>query len=206
MLDITNVMKGIRSGVQKLINDECPQLYDVACIYHLADLTIKAGMETLPVSIDQLFVDIFYFFYQSSKRKEQFADNWRSFLSTEPAAILKHCTTRWLSLVRYVDLKSYFLSCDESEMEKAQSFISILEIPFTKPILLFLSHILSSMDKFNRLFQKSKENSTCQLYNEMGRLFCLYASNLLKPDVIKAAKNKLSSLNLEKRGQLADEN
>ncbi len=62
------------------------------------------------------------------------------------------------------------------------------------------------MDKFNRLFQKSKENSTCQLYNEMGRLVRLYASNLLKPDVIKATENKLGSLNLEKRGQLADEN
>ena len=72
--DTTNVMKGIRSGVQKLIKDECPQLYDVGCICHLADLTLEAGMETLPVNIDQLFVDIFYFFCHSSKRKEQFAD------------------------------------------------------------------------------------------------------------------------------------
>ncbi len=213
MSDTTNVMKGVRSGVQKRIKDECPQLYD-GCICHLADLTIKAGMETLPVNIDQLFVDIFYFFYHSSKRKEQFADNWCSFFPTEPAAILKHCTTRWLSLLRCVDryisqfegLKSYFLSCDESETEKVQNIISVLENPFTKPILLFLSHILPSMDKFNRLFQKSKENSTCQLYNEMGRLVRLYASNLLKPDVIKATENKLGSLNLEKRGQLADEN
>ena len=91
-------------------------------------------------------------------------------------------------------------------MEKVQNIISVLENPFTKPILLFLSHILSSMDKFNRLFQKSKEISTYQLYNEMGRLVHVYASNLLKTDVIKAAENKLGSLNLEKRGQLADEN
>ena len=77
MSDTTN---GTRSGVQKLIKNECPNLYDVGCICHLADLTIKAGMQTLPVDIDQLFVDVFYFFYHSSKRKQEFADNWRSFL------------------------------------------------------------------------------------------------------------------------------
>ena len=73
MSDTTNVMKGVRSGVQKMIKTECPKVYDVGCIYHLADLTIKAGMKTLPVDIDQLFVDIFYFFFHSSKRKQQFA-------------------------------------------------------------------------------------------------------------------------------------
>lgn len=38
-------------------------MYDVGCICHLADLTNKAGMKTLPVDIDQLFIDIFYFFF-----------------------------------------------------------------------------------------------------------------------------------------------
>ena len=45
MSDTTNVMKGARSGVQKLIKKEQPTLYDVGCICHLADLTVKAGME-----------------------------------------------------------------------------------------------------------------------------------------------------------------
>ncbi len=69
MSDTTNVMKGVRSGVQKRIKDECPQLYDVGCICHLADLTIKAGMETLPVNIDQLFVDIFSFFLSQQQEE-----------------------------------------------------------------------------------------------------------------------------------------
>ena len=43
MSDTANVMKGCRSGVQKLIKNEIPQLYDVGFICHLADLTIKAG-------------------------------------------------------------------------------------------------------------------------------------------------------------------
>ena len=42
-------MKGARSGVQKLMKCAQPFLYDIGCICHLADLTIKAGMKTLPV-------------------------------------------------------------------------------------------------------------------------------------------------------------
>ena len=126
MSDTTNVMKGARSGVQKLIKNEIPTLYDVGCICHLADLTVKAGLKALPVDIDQLFVDVFYYFHHSSKRKQQFVDlfcgsSWCSLFSTEPEIILKHCPTRWLSLLKCVDqylrqydgLKSYFLSCDE---------------------------------------------------------------------------------------------
>ena len=70
MSDTTNVMKGARSGVQKLIKNEHPHLYDVGCICHLADLTVKAGMETLPVNIDQLFImfSITFFIVVSESR------------------------------------------------------------------------------------------------------------------------------------------
>ena len=102
MSDMANVMKGSQSGVQKLIKNEIPSLYDVGCICHLADLTIKAGVQSLPIDIDQLFVDIFYHFHHSSKRHQQFADLWQSLFSTEPDIILKHCPTRWLSLLRCV--------------------------------------------------------------------------------------------------------
>ena len=118
MSDTTNVMKGARSGVQKLIKNEHPHLYDVGCICHLADLTVKAGMETLPVNIDQLFIDVFYYFFHSSKRKQEFCNIWCSLFTSEPTVILKHCPTRWLSLLRcvgrylsqYDGLKSFFLA------------------------------------------------------------------------------------------------
>ncbi len=144
MSDTTNVMKGARSGVQKLIKDEIPTLYDVGCICHLANLTIKAGLQELPIDIDQLFVDIFYYFQHSSKRNQEFVDNWHSMFISEPGVILKHCPTRWLSLLRCVDrylkqidgLVSYFLSCNE-QTAKVISITERLENPFTKPILHF---------------------------------------------------------------------
>lgn len=158
MSDITNVMKGARSGVQKLIRNECPYVLDVGCICHLADLAAKSGMEALPVDIDQPFVDEFYYFYHSSKRKQDFCDLWCSLFTSEPQTIFKHCTTRWLSLLRCVgrylsqfdSLKSYFLSCSEAETSKVINILRRrLENPLTKPILPFLSFILPSMDRFN---------------------------------------------------------
>lgn len=87
-------------------------------VSHLADLTVKAGMEVLPVDIDQLFIDIYYHFYHNSKKKQEFTDLWDSLFPSDPCpgVILKHCTTRWLSLLhcvnRYISqydgLLSYF--------------------------------------------------------------------------------------------------
>ena len=74
MSDTMNVMNGTRFGIQKLIRDECSDVFDVGCISHLADLAVKAGMQTLPVDIDHLFVDVFYYFFHSSKTKEEFCD------------------------------------------------------------------------------------------------------------------------------------
>ena len=160
MSDTTNVMKGARSGVQKLIKNENPFLYDVGCICHLADLTVKAGMEVLPADIDQLFIDIFYHFYHSSKRKQEFHDIWCSLFTSEPDVVLKHFTTRWLSLLRcvgrYIDqyegLKSYFLSCNDQTV-KIQSIVARLENPLTLPLLHFLSFILPHMDRFSKVFK-----------------------------------------------------
>ena len=147
MSDTAHVMKGVRSDVQKLIKDEIPTLYDVGCICHLADLTVKAGLKALPVNIDQLFIDIFYYFHHSSKRKQQFVNLWYSLFTTEPEVILKDFPTRWLSLLKCVDryLRQYdgLKSCEEAEIAKVCSILSRLENPLIKPLLHFLSFYLA---------------------------------------------------------------
>ena len=214
MSDTTNVMKGARSGVQKLIKNEHPFLYDVGCICHLADLTVEAGLKGLPIDIDQLFIDVFYYFQHSSKRKQEFVDLWCSLFTGEPEVILKHCPTRWLSLLRCVDryltqydgLKSYFLSCGEAETVKVRNILSKLEHPLTRPLLHFLSFILPSVDKFNRAFQKSTESTTPQLFDEMCRLVRLYAANFLTRDSIIAAGDNLCQLKFDVESQVSNEN
>ena len=101
---------------------------------------------------------------------------------------------------------SYFRSCSEAETSKVVSILQSLKNPLTKPILHFLSFILPSTDKFNRLFQKSTQNATCQLYTEMSRLVRLYASNVLKPESITAVGEDLSKPSFAIANQLADEN
>ena len=81
-----------------------------------------------------------------------------------------------------------------------------LENPLTKPILHFLYFILPHMDSFNRVFQKSNENTTCQLYTEMSRLVKLYAANVLTIDSIKKVGDDLKKLSFAEGDQLDKEN
>ena len=62
------------------------------------------------------------------------------------------------------------------------------------------------MDRFNRVFQKSNENTTCLLYSEMTRLVKLYAANLLNTDSIKKVGEDLKKLCFEEGDQLDKEN
>ena len=123
--------------------------------------------------------------------------------TTEPDVILKHCPTRWLSLLRcsgrflvQLDgLISYFNSCDENNA-RIRSILQCLNNPLLKPLLQFLQFILSPMNRFNRFFQKTTENTTAELYIEISCLTRLYISNFVKLEVIQDAADNLTTLSL----------
>ena len=125
---------------------------------------------------------------------------------------MKQCPTRWLSLLKCVDRylrqydgpKLYFLFCEEAETVKVRSIISRLENPMTKALLLFLSFVLLSVDRFNRHFHKSTENTTSQLYNQMNTLVRLYAPNFLTSDTILAANDNLRFLEFAEENQISN--
>ena len=129
---------------------------------------------------------------------------WHSFYTNEPKVILKHCQTRWLSLLRCVDrylyqlpgLISYFLSCEQTA--KVVSIADRLQNPLTKPLLLFLKHVLPFMDRFNRSFQKSNENNTCELVTEINRLVRMYAVNVLTQNSVLQVGDKIHTIDLDK--------
>ena len=62
------------------------------------------------------------------------------------------------------------------------------------------------MNRFSCTFQRSNENTTCELYIEMSRLVRLYAANVLKPEAVIRATGNLSQLSLSEDDQLNDEN
>ena len=74
---------------------------DMGCITHLANLCCVAGVKQLPLPVDDFLEDVYYHFHHSAKRKEQYKE-FQDFVDIEPAKILKHCETRWLSLEKCV--------------------------------------------------------------------------------------------------------
>lgn len=86
-------------GVFAFIQKKNPSVFLAGCTLHLVHLAAQKGHDELPISAADLMVDIFYYFEKSSSRQLRFAD-FQSFYDHEQEAILKHVSTRWLSIDR----------------------------------------------------------------------------------------------------------
>lgn len=150
--DNASVMMGKNNSIYTRIADSNPEVYPVGCACHLAHLCAKKAANELSVNVEQLVVDLYYHFDKSSKRKEIFK-SYQEFCDVETRKILKHSSTRWLSLMKCIDrvlrqydaLKSYFSSClsekKASDKNKKKSKMAILaeqlNDPITKVYMLF---------------------------------------------------------------------
>ena len=100
--DSASVMVGRRNSVRIRVLNEQPQVFSLGCICYLHALCAATGLKALPVSIDNLLIDIFYNFKHSSKRVHEFEEVLADFSDIAPMTVLKHCTTRQLTLDRAV--------------------------------------------------------------------------------------------------------
>ena len=115
--------------------------------------------------MEDLLIDIFYWFDKSTKRKGVLAE-YVEFCDQ----IVKHGSTRWLSLERcvqrtlekYGGLKSYFLS--ESFAEARFEAPPCLENPLAKVALFFHRASIPLFTKFNKLLQ-SDEPAICIVHD-----------------------------------------
>ena len=82
------------------VSQQQPEVFSLGCICHLAALCAAAALKKLPLSTDDLVIDIFYHFKHSSERCAEFAMVLDGFDGIAPVKVLKHCSTRWLSLER----------------------------------------------------------------------------------------------------------
>ena len=105
------------------------------------------------------------------------------------------CIRRYLDL--FDGLLSYFRSCDD-QTAKVVSITERLENPLTKPILHFLNQVLPSMDRFNRSFKKSNENTMCELYTDIVRLTIIYVVNFLTEEAVRKAGDKIHLVDMDK--------
>jgi len=97
-------------------------------------------MKTLSVYGDDFFVDIYFCFAHSVKRKEALKE-FKVFTNVEHMQVLKHCPTRWLSLqcivdrvlIQYPGLVAYFTSHDDVEKTgRVKRAMEWLNGPLTK--------------------------------------------------------------------------
>ncbi|CAC5413355.1 KCNT1 [Mytilus coruscus] len=175
--DNCNVMIGKNNSVLTRVQEKSQNVFNVGCVCHLANICAQKAVKTLPLPVDELLIDVFFHFYHSSKRKEEY-NSFLDFTDTEPMKLLKHCGTRWLSLERCVRrllqqwpaLKSYFQS--HAESEKPGRIMRCAEFLANDEMWLyyaFLDFILPVLNDFNVMFQAG-ESMVGFLHTEMVRL------------------------------------
>ena len=96
--DNASVMVGIYTSVNTHIKKQNPNAHIIGCPCHLIHIATKQ----LHVDIEEALVDIFFYLHKSSKRNKEF----RAFqvaCGTKLHKIIKHGSTRWLSLQNCID-------------------------------------------------------------------------------------------------------
>ena len=193
-----SVMVGKRNSVLSRLLDKQPKLFSLGCLCHLGALCAAAALKKLPVSLDDLLVDIFYHFKHSSKRWHEFNEIQVEFSEVKPLRVLKHCTTRWLSLERCLKrlldqwpaLHCYFDRTAESEPdnERVQRVAKHLKDPEVKLYCNFVVYALKPMNVFSTAFQ-THASRIGTLQADVRRLFSSFLSNFIDPDVIKSSED-----------------
>ena len=70
----TNVKMGKHNLVICRIRSKQPNVFSQGCVCHLSNLCLLAASEFLPIDVDDLFVDLYYYFDKSAKPKEEFRE------------------------------------------------------------------------------------------------------------------------------------
>ena len=161
--DNAPVMTGNTNGVFGLMKEKQPQLYLSGCPCHLIHRAAQKAASEIPFNIDEILIDVYYYFEHSSKRLAAL-ETFQEEVTNQK--LLKHVATRWLSVRRCLDrlldnwdaLKQFFreetskasTSSAKSRQDRLKTFFSS---PTNKLYCLFLQHALEPFDTKNQLLQ-----------------------------------------------------
>ena len=112
--------------------------------------------------MEEFVVDLFYWFDKSTKRKNLMQE-YCQFCDHSYRAIVKHVSTRWLSLEIAVErslkqfqgLKSYFRSEQESQA-RFRRLQGNFENPMLEVYLLFYQSVLPALTNANKFLQREE--------------------------------------------------
>lgn len=160
--------------------------------------------------VEEFLIDIFFWFEKSTKRKCSLQE-YCCFCDTDYRKIIKHVSTRWLSLLtavervlkQYMSLNSYFLS-ESFSQARFTRLQDMFNDPMTEVYLLFYQSILPLFNCFNLLLQRDDPcihliyDKCIGLLNKLlGRFIQTAAiSAASSPREVDCGNNQLSDSNL----------
>ena len=122
----TSTMIGKNNSIASRFLERNENVFITGCPCHLghtaASNSDDAFSEYIGINVEDVMVDLFYWFDKSAKRKGKLKEYFE-FCNQEYQGVLKHLSARWLSLKRcisratlkFTSLKSFFLSEDFSD-------------------------------------------------------------------------------------------
>lgn len=163
--DNAPVMIGRKNGVAAKLKQQCPNMIVVGCPCHLIHLAAEKGADSLPVKIDEMVIDIYYYLDKSSKRKDHLKV-YQDLYQTDVRKILKHVCTRWLSLGKCLErlisqwqpLQSFFKD-EVKQSTSTNTSLKYIQIPKIKTYEHRHSEIESSAVASSRVQNQARVTS-----------------------------------------------
>ena len=203
-VDNTSVNMGRNNSLRSRVLIKNPSVYVIGCPCHIIHNTSSKAAEALTgltgFDIEDLAVDISYWFQGSTKRKAGL-EEFCIFCDTTYKEVVAHCSTRWLSLEKaitrilelYNSLASYFISNDES-----QARFKRLHDKFSKPMteiyLLFFQSVIPTFTRFNQLLQR-EDPSIYLLHSQIRAFVKNIICRFIIPQEIVKAKGDATKVN-----------
>ena len=180
-------MLGSRNSVLTRFRCQQPSVVSFHCNCHVAALIANHACKELPDFLDDLTIQIWYYFQKSPKRQRMFKE-FQEFVDVKPHKLLKAGQTRWLSLEicvnrlleQYDALLSYFRSSPEN-VAAVRRITHSLENPLSKP---FLSDALPVINIFNKMMQQEAP-ALHSLRQEVHSFLKKLLLRFMTPDVLQ---------------------
>jgi hypothetical protein len=165
-VDNTSVNIGVHNSLKTRIELDNPAIYFNGCPCHIIHNAARKASDCFcdvcAFDVEELCIDLYYWFEKSTKRKNGL-QSYCTFCDQDYRSIVKHVTTRWLSLERavertlkqYSSLRSYFLS----ESETLPRFVRLQKLfgdPMTEIYLLFFQSVLPCFTRANQFLQREE--------------------------------------------------
>lgn len=200
-VDDTSVNIGVRNSLKVRIQARNSSVYFNGCPCHMIHNAAQKGAEQFSVvtgfDVEEVVVDIFYWFDKSTKRKNSLKE-YCQFCDHSYRSVIKHVSTRWLSLELAIErclkqfrgLASYFKSENESQA-RFRRLQNCFEDPMLEVYLLFFQAVLPSLTNANKFLQ-SEEPLIHIMRSQLTKLLKKVMARFIKPCFISDAESKNS--------------